>query len=701
MLPEDPELARNPASPLSDPDFFGPGSDFAAIKADPANWRTARDLVFRYAVFAHDLELATAHGTDSGVAECLDTPPCNDFIVSLGDWPPHNLDKDYDGFSDHGGIPLPGPGPSGLPVHGRSLFHAVTFMHELGHTFGLGHGGFSDRNFKPNYLSVANDWFFAPGGLIFDFTDDGMLLNEPVGKDYNSDGIDDRHRLMFSNEDLPTLHEIDLNEELGIEDGFAITGHFCANGSVRVQVGNKPIDWNCNEAIDPYDAMDPIIVDVNNDGEVKQLSGWEDYGFIAGAGIDFQSPAFGMSLKELRDLQSKTRRIVTLKNEQALADRCESVELISFEEFPRGTVVENQYAPSVSFLKDALRKPTIIDQAEQAGLATQSPLNSLINRFPTTAAPLVVSFEWPQRMVGLYLGWDRPLPPTPDNFAVLKAYDVWDNPMGEDRHLLTTGITGFLGIGAIFAHERIKRIEIAYGGGAADVPVQIDDLMLCAKKDDSAVIPVFAQPPVFGDKPVTIKVDSARIGTTAGGDAEPGHNWSFIETPVAGIPITANGASGDTNFFVTEPEGETITFKAPMTYTLGGEPLEFLRWRFDQNISFGDGMNEISLPLSHNATLTAVYGGRSYSQPIGRVRPEFRMLEWLLPFEGLLKQQSQLLQKYGELLDKLMDLEGVPRGRITPLVKIYGELLRVNADLLSAYAAMARPTREQAPASFR
>lgn len=112
-------------------------------------------------------------------------------------------------------------------------------------------------------------------------------------------------------------------------------------------------------------------------------------------------------------------------------------------------------------------------------------------------------------------------------------------------------------------------------------------------------------------------------------------------------------------------------------------------------------MNEISLPLSHNATLTAVYGGRSYSQPIGRVRPEFRMLEWLLPFEGLLKQQSQLLQKYGELLDKLMDLEGVPRGRITPLVKIYGELLRVNADLLSAYAAMARPTREQAPASFR
>ena len=38
-------------------------------------------------------------------------------------------------------------------------------MHELGHTFGLGHGGDAMPNCKPNYLSVMN-YMFQLGGLI-------------------------------------------------------------------------------------------------------------------------------------------------------------------------------------------------------------------------------------------------------------------------------------------------------------------------------------------------------------------------------------------------------------------------------------------------------------------------------------------------------------------------------------------------------
>ena len=45
---------------------------------------------------------------------------------------------------------------------------AAIFMHELGHNFGLRHGGWpgclgSEDNLKPNYLSVMNYDFYAIG----------------------------------------------------------------------------------------------------------------------------------------------------------------------------------------------------------------------------------------------------------------------------------------------------------------------------------------------------------------------------------------------------------------------------------------------------------------------------------------------------------------------------------------------------------
>lgn len=113
----------------------------------------AKRLVFRYAVSAHGLSPATlpsgAVNTRSGQAELGDLdqrvvdisylggialPGGNDFVVTLGKWSNQLV-------ADNGG---------------QAAAEAGTFMHELGHTLGLQHGGIDKINCKPNYLSVMN-----------------------------------------------------------------------------------------------------------------------------------------------------------------------------------------------------------------------------------------------------------------------------------------------------------------------------------------------------------------------------------------------------------------------------------------------------------------------------------------------------------------------------------------------------------------
>ncbi|WP_061300784.1 DUF11 domain-containing protein [Herbidospora cretacea] len=89
---------------------------------------------FRYGLF---IDQMTGGGTVSGRAE-LHERGGNDFVVSLGGW------ANFDG------------------VGGKQNAEASTFLHELGHTLGLGHGGRYDNgtvdviNCKPNYQSVMN-----------------------------------------------------------------------------------------------------------------------------------------------------------------------------------------------------------------------------------------------------------------------------------------------------------------------------------------------------------------------------------------------------------------------------------------------------------------------------------------------------------------------------------------------------------------
>src|SRR5439155_10135352 len=95
--------------------------------AEPQKSKTlaAKRLAFRYGLGVHNLTRPPGTTSPSGCAEV----PGNDFIVALGSFGTGN------GTTDE---------------------YAGTFMHELGHTLGLRHGGGDNINCKPNYLSVMS-----------------------------------------------------------------------------------------------------------------------------------------------------------------------------------------------------------------------------------------------------------------------------------------------------------------------------------------------------------------------------------------------------------------------------------------------------------------------------------------------------------------------------------------------------------------
>ncbi|MDP4511225.1 DUF7507 domain-containing protein [Nonomuraea turcica] len=162
----------------------------------------ARRKAFRYMIFAHTYE---ENSDSSGRAEIdLNTlVGGNDFIVTLGSW------------------------SSFTNVGGRKNAEAATFMHELGHTLSLGHGGDDSVNCKPNYLSVMN--------YTLQFTN-----RDPA-----------RH-LDYSNATkgtvlLTQLREQHLNENNGVygTPNPARNIVYGVGGKIRTATAtNGPIDWN-------------------------------------------------------------------------------------------------------------------------------------------------------------------------------------------------------------------------------------------------------------------------------------------------------------------------------------------------------------------------------------------------------------------------------------------------------------------------
>ena len=178
------------------------GFGTAAERADPTVL-LAKSLAYRYAIFADEFVAnASGGGTTlgtSGIAEYKETTVGtapnqqivqqggNDFMVTLGAW---------------------GPPAAGSPFT-QGDRQAATFMHELGHTLGLGHGGGDSINFKPNYISVMNYIWQMPKPWMYEST-----KNEDING--NGTTTDTTWTLDYSEQALPTLDENALIDTKGI-----------------------------------------------------------------------------------------------------------------------------------------------------------------------------------------------------------------------------------------------------------------------------------------------------------------------------------------------------------------------------------------------------------------------------------------------------------------------------------------------------
>ncbi len=109
-------------------------------------------------------------------------------------------------------------------------------VHEIGHNFGLDHGGIWDpTNCKPNYLSV---------------------MNYPLA----TLAVDPNRPLDYSRQALPTLNEVALNEAAGIAGNagrLAVWGN--AAGAPRAAPADGPLDFDDDGAIEPA-----VSANVNN-----------------------------------------------------------------------------------------------------------------------------------------------------------------------------------------------------------------------------------------------------------------------------------------------------------------------------------------------------------------------------------------------------------------------------------------------------
>src|SRR6185436_1981656 len=172
----------------------------------------AKRLAYRYALFGRTFCTGkdTLHG---GIAELADGLGGDDFLVALGS-----------------------TGSCGWKPVADVRVYAGTFMHELGHTLGLWHGGKDNLHYKTNYYSVMNYMWQTP-----------MKWHAPKA-----------WRLDYSRAALPRLIEDHLNENVGLGVPAnvwpIVTIPYLDNGlqirQARLEPGVK-VDWSGDGAIQP------------------------------------------------------------------------------------------------------------------------------------------------------------------------------------------------------------------------------------------------------------------------------------------------------------------------------------------------------------------------------------------------------------------------------------------------------------------
>jgi hypothetical protein len=149
------------------------------------------------------------------------------------------------------------------------------FMHELGHNFGLRHGGVIMQfgllsqeaylTYKPNYISVMN--YSYQSGILYAAS---LGSTEPIGK-----------RLDYSSVELAPLNEADLDEFVGVNAGTtdivkSVNSRPPCNG-FALGPAQGPIDWNCDGTLELHAAGD---LDNDNGSPDATLHGFDDWSYI-------------------------------------------------------------------------------------------------------------------------------------------------------------------------------------------------------------------------------------------------------------------------------------------------------------------------------------------------------------------------------------------------------------------------------------
>lgn len=211
------------------------------------NWRfirMAKRKVFRYCVFAKQYGVdnpATRDRDESGSSGIAELPG-DDFIVTLGHSNWVSLKAEIERMNQAGEM------WDGIQVSWDD-FVAGTFLHELGHTLGLRHGGGTHRNHKPNFHSVMNYLWQLPA------------------KPYASGWTLDYSGSLFRN-----LNENDLSEPDGLRGHI---GHKVPIGGARGRLVDErgPVDWNGDGDTDDVG----VRFDANGDGTISRLDGYDDW----------------------------------------------------------------------------------------------------------------------------------------------------------------------------------------------------------------------------------------------------------------------------------------------------------------------------------------------------------------------------------------------------------------------------------------
>ena len=233
----------------------------------------AKRLVYRYGIYGHYFKEGYDVDTQVGYSGISELPG-NDFMITPVKFKDRAREADLNW-------------KTGVKNEWNDI-EAGTFMHELGHTLGLGHGGATNAsNCNPNYFSVMNYSYQLNGS--------GEPHNLPGAQIVNGMARVDRP-IDYSSGDARLLDENNLIEKDGVRGPTGWRVYYGVGGKSHLGPSSGPIDWNLNNStadiLDSSDHADLNFLSVKSDCGANQGEILADYNDWSNLRYDFRGSPF-------------------------------------------------------------------------------------------------------------------------------------------------------------------------------------------------------------------------------------------------------------------------------------------------------------------------------------------------------------------------------------------------------------------------